>query len=58
MLIVDNERVDCKIRQRVLFRLGRLDELLSGGKLDAATIVGILDCVAQYVADDLRQTRQ
>jgi transposase len=35
VLIVDNERVDGKIRQRVLFRLGRLDELLSGGKLDA-----------------------
>ena len=35
LLIVDNERVDGKIKQRVLLRLGRLDELLTGGKLDA-----------------------
>ena len=35
LLIVDNEWVDGKVKQRVLFRLGRLDELLSGGKLDA-----------------------
>ena len=35
LLIVDNERVDGKIKQRVLLRLGRLDELLASGKLDA-----------------------
>jgi len=28
-------RVDGKVKQRVLFRLGRLDELLATGKLDA-----------------------
>ncbi len=35
LLIVDNVRVGGKIKQRVLFRLGRLDELLANGKLDA-----------------------
>ena len=35
LLIVDNERVDGKVKQRVLLRLGRLDELLATGKLDA-----------------------
>ena len=35
LLIVNNERVDGKIKQRVLLRLGRLDELLATGKLDA-----------------------
>ena len=35
LLIVENERVDGKIRQRVLHRLGRLDELLASGQLDA-----------------------
>ena len=35
LLIVDNQRVDGKIKQRVLLRLGRLDELLASGKLDA-----------------------
>jgi len=35
LLIVDNARVDGKIKQRVLLRLGRLDELLATGKLDA-----------------------
>jgi len=35
LLIVDNEWVDGKVKQRVLLRLGRLDELLSSGKLDA-----------------------
>ncbi len=35
LLIVDNLRVDGKIKQRVLFRLGRLDELLADSKLDA-----------------------
>lgn len=35
LLIVDNQRVDGKVQQRVLLRLGRLDELLASGKLDA-----------------------
>ena len=35
LLIVDNERVDGKVKQRVLFRLGRLDELLASGQLDS-----------------------
>ena len=35
LLIVDNEWVDGKVKQRVLFRLGRLDELLASGQLDA-----------------------
>jgi transposase len=35
LLIVDNVRVDGKVRQRVLHRLGRLDELLANGQLDA-----------------------
>lgn len=35
LLIVDNKRIDGKIKQCVLFRLGRLDELLASGKLDA-----------------------
>ena len=35
LLIVDNERVDGKVTQRVLFRLGRLDQLLASGQLDA-----------------------
>ena len=35
LLIVDNLRVDGKVTQRVLLRLGRLDELLASGKLDA-----------------------
>lgn len=35
LLIVDNVRVDGKVTQRVLLRLGRLDELLASGKLDA-----------------------
>ena len=32
---MDNQWVDGKVRQRVLLRLGRLDELLASGKLDA-----------------------
>jgi len=32
---VDNEWVDGKVKQRVLLRLGRLDELLASGQLDA-----------------------
>ena len=35
LLIVDNLRVDGKVTQRVLLRLGRLDELLVSGRLDA-----------------------
>jgi transposase len=34
LLIVDNIRVDGKVKQRVLHRLGRLDELLTNGQLD------------------------
>ena len=33
--IVDNQRIDGKIKQCVLFRLGRLDALLASSKLDA-----------------------
>ena len=35
LLIVDNVRVDGKVKQRVLHRLGRLDVLLANGQLDA-----------------------
>ena len=35
LLIVDNVRVGDKVKQRVLHRLGRLDELLANGQLDA-----------------------
>ena len=35
LLIVDNHWVDGKVKQRVLHRLGRLDELLASGDLDA-----------------------
>src|SRR5450756_2124440 len=35
LLIVDNEWVDGKVKQRILLRLGRLDELLASGRLDA-----------------------
>jgi len=35
LLLVDNYRLDGKVRQRVLCRLGRLDELLASGQLDA-----------------------
>ena len=35
LLIVDNHRVDGKVKQRVLHRLGRLDELLASGQLDS-----------------------
>ena len=35
LLIVDNEWVDGKVRQRVLHRLGRLDQLLASGQLDS-----------------------
>ena len=35
LLIVDNEWVDGKVKQRVLLRLGRLDELLATGRLDS-----------------------
>jgi Transposase DDE domain len=35
LLIVDNEWVDGKVKQRVLLRLGRLDELVASGRLDS-----------------------
>jgi len=35
LLIVENQRVNGKVQQRVLYRLGRLDELLASGQLDA-----------------------
>ena len=35
LLIVDNVRVEGKVKQRVLHRLGRLDELLASGQLDS-----------------------
>jgi hypothetical protein len=35
LIVVENERIGGKIRQRVLHRLGRLDELLVSGQLDA-----------------------
>ena len=35
LLVVDNQWVDGKVRQRVLFRLGRLDELPASGRLDS-----------------------
>lgn len=35
LLIVDNKRVDGKVMQRVLFRLGRLDQLLASGQFDS-----------------------
>ena len=35
LLIVDNQWVDGKVKQRVLFRLGRLGQLLAAGRLDA-----------------------
>jgi hypothetical protein len=35
LLIVDNEWVDGKVKQQVLYRLGRLDQLLANGQLDS-----------------------
>src|ERR1035437_3770452 len=35
LLIADNVRVDGKIKQRVLHRMGRLDQLLASGQLDS-----------------------
>jgi len=34
LLLVENERIDGRIKQRVLHRLGRLDELQASGELD------------------------
>jgi hypothetical protein len=34
LLIVDNERVNGKVTQGVMFRLGPLDQLLASGQLD------------------------
>ena len=35
LLLVENERVDGRIKQRVLHRLGRLDQLQASGQLDS-----------------------
>lgn len=35
LILVENQRIQGKIQQRVLHRLGRLDELLASGQLDA-----------------------
>src|ERR1022692_4051968 len=35
LLVVNNKWVDGKVKQRVLLRLGRLDELLASGQLDS-----------------------
>jgi Transposase DDE domain len=35
LIVVENERIHGRIHQRVLHRLGRLDELLASGQLDA-----------------------
>lgn len=35
LLLVENERVDGRIKQRVLLRLGRLDQLQASGQLDS-----------------------
>ena len=35
LLIVDNQWLDGKVKQPVLLRLGRLDELLASGQLDS-----------------------
>ena len=35
LIVVENERINGKIHQRVLHRLGRLDDLLASGQLDA-----------------------
>jgi transposase len=35
LIVVENQRIHGKIQQRVLHRLGRLDELLASGQLDA-----------------------
>ena len=35
LIVVENERIHGKIHQRVLHRLGRLDDLLASGQLDA-----------------------
>ena len=35
LLLVDNQWVDGKVKQRVLLSLGRLDELLASGRLDS-----------------------
>ena len=38
LLLVENERVDGRIRQRVLHRLGRLDQLQASGQLDSLLV--------------------
>lgn len=48
LLLVENERVDGRLVQRVLHRLGRLDELRASGQLD--TLVRSLGRFAEKVA--------
>jgi transposase len=43
LLIVENERVNGRIRQRVLHRLGRLDQLVASGRLD-----GLLSSLGRF----------
>jgi transposase len=43
LLVVENERVNGRIRQRVLHRLGRLDQLLASGRLD-----GLLSSLGRF----------
>lgn len=38
LLLVENERVDGRIKQRVLHRLGRLDQLVASGQLDGLLV--------------------
>ena len=48
LLIVDNVRVGGKVKQRVLHRLGRLDELLANGQLDL--LIQSLSCFSEKLA--------
>jgi len=43
LLMVENQRVNGRIRQRVLHRLGRLDQLLASGRLD-----GLLSSLGRF----------
>ena len=38
VLLVENERVEGRIKQRVLLRLGRLDQLMASGQLDSLLV--------------------
>lgn len=55
--IVRNERLDGKVKQKVLFTLGRLDKLLETGELDG--IVGALSryCEKQSIIDITRDMK-